>query len=66
VLEDPAEIEARIAAASRHIALDRLAVSPQCGFSSAVVGNPVSPEDQRAKLALVVDVAARVWPDLAG
>ena len=60
-LEDAAEIVARIAEASRHVPLDRLAVSPQCGFSSAVVGNPVSPEDQRAKLALVVEIAGRVW-----
>ena len=61
LLEDPAAIEARIAEASRYVPLDRLAVSPQCGFSSAVIGNPVSPDDQRAKLALVVEVAGRVW-----
>ena len=65
LLEDAAEIETRIAEASRHVPLERLAVSPQCGFSSAVVGNPVSPEDQRAKLALVVDIAARVWKGAA-
>lgn len=62
LLEDAAAIEARIAEASRHVPLERLAVSPQCGFSSAVIGNPVSPDDQRAKLALVVEIAARVWP----
>ena len=61
LLEDPATIETRIADASRYVALDRLAVSPQCGFSSAVIGNPVTPEDQRAKLALVVEIAGRVW-----
>ena len=66
LLEDAGEIEARIDEASRHVPKERLAVSPQCGFSSAVVGNPVSPEDQRAKLALVVEVARRVWNGGAG
>ena len=64
-LEDPAAVEARIAEASRYVPLDRLAVSPQCGFSSAVIGNPVSPDDQRAKLALVVEIAGRVWKNAA-
>lgn len=61
LLEDPEAVEARIAEASRHVPLERLAVSPQCGFSSAVIGNPVSPDDQRAKLSLVVEIAGRVW-----
>ena len=65
LLEDPAAVEARIAEASRYVPLDRLAVSPQCGFSSAVIGNPVSPDDQRAKLALVVEIAERVWKNAA-
>ena len=65
LLEDAEAVEARIAEASRYVPLERLAVSPQCGFSSAVIGNPVSPEDQRAKLALVVDIAARIWQDAA-
>ena len=64
-LEDPAAVEARIAEASRYVPLERLAVSPQCGFSSAVIGNPVSPDDQRAKLALVVEIAGRVWKNAA-
>lgn len=61
LLEDPAAVEARIAEATRYVPLERLAVSPQCGFSSAVIGNPVSPDDQRAKLELVVGIAGRVW-----
>ncbi|MDE0172357.1 MAG: 5-methyltetrahydropteroyltriglutamate--homocysteine S-methyltransferase [Defluviicoccus sp.] len=65
LLEDPAAVEARIAEASRYVPLDRLAVSPQCGFSSAVIGNPVRPDDQRAKLALVVEIAGRVWKNAA-
>src|SRR5262245_29991054 len=40
--------------AARHIDLDRLAISPQCGFASSAAGNPLSEADQRAKLALVV------------
>lgn len=60
-LEDPASLRARVAEASRFIPLERLGLSPQCGFSSAVVGNPVSQDDQRAKLALVVDTAAGIW-----
>ena len=61
LMEDPDAVEARIAEASRYVPLERLAVSPQCGFSSAVTGNPVTPDDQRAKLALVVETAGRVW-----
>ena len=61
LLEDIDGLAARIADAARHIPLERLSISPQCGFSSAVVGNPVTPDDQRAKLALVVETARRVW-----
>ena len=46
---------------SRYVGLDRLAISPQCGFASSVGGNPVTEADQRAKLQLVADVAADVW-----
>jgi hypothetical protein len=41
--------------------LDRLAISPQCGFASTVAGNPVSEADQRAKLRLVVTAADAIW-----
>jgi methionine synthase II (cobalamin-independent) len=47
--------------ATRYIDLDRLAISPQCGFASTVAGNPVSEADQRAKLRLVVTAAKRIW-----
>ena len=60
-LEDPDALAARIDAASRHLRLDQLAISPQCGFASTVGGNPLTEDEQRAKLALVVEVAARVW-----
>ena len=60
-LEAPAEIAARIADASRVVPLDRLALSPQCGFASTHEGNNVTPEDQRRKLELVAQTARRVW-----
>jgi 5-methyltetrahydropteroyltriglutamate--homocysteine methyltransferase len=51
----------RVEEAAKIVPLERLAVSPQCGFASTVAGNPVSLDDQRGKLALVVEVARRVW-----
>lgn len=60
-LEDADELVARIEEASRHVPLQRLAVSTQCGFASDIVGNPLSEDDERAKLALVAEVAQRVW-----
>jgi 5-methyltetrahydropteroyltriglutamate--homocysteine methyltransferase len=60
-LEDERAVEARIAEAARVKPLDELALSPQCGFASVAVGNPVTPEEQRAKLDLVARVAHRVW-----
>jgi 5-methyltetrahydropteroyltriglutamate--homocysteine methyltransferase len=60
-LEDPGELVRRIDEASRHHRLDFLAVSPQCGFASEVHGNPLTWDDQRRKLDLVVSTAQRVW-----
>ncbi len=60
-LEDPDDLRRRIDAAGRFVPLARLALSPQCGFASTAPGNPVTPDEQRRKLALVVDVAGRVW-----
>jgi 5-methyltetrahydropteroyltriglutamate--homocysteine methyltransferase len=47
--------------ATKFISLDRLAISPQCGFASTVAGNPVTEADERAKLALVVQAADAIW-----
>jgi 5-methyltetrahydropteroyltriglutamate--homocysteine methyltransferase len=41
--------------------LERLGISPQCGFASTIGGNPLSEDDEKAKLSLVVEVAERVW-----
>ncbi|MDX1614513.1 MAG: cobalamin-independent methionine synthase II family protein [Candidatus Promineifilaceae bacterium] len=59
--ETPAELEARLQEASHYIDLERLALSPQCGFSTSVVGNAISVEDERYKLETIVETAERVW-----
>jgi 5-methyltetrahydropteroyltriglutamate--homocysteine methyltransferase len=60
-MEAPDELKRRIEEASRYVPLERLAVSTQCGFGSTAEGNLISPEAQRAKLELVVEVARDVW-----
>jgi 5-methyltetrahydropteroyltriglutamate--homocysteine methyltransferase len=61
VLEDADALVRRIEDAGAYVATERLGLSPQCGFASTAGGNPVTEDDQRAKLSLVVDVARRVW-----
>ena len=51
----------RIKEASRYIPLERLALSPQCGFASTIEGNHLTLEDQRRKLELVASVAREAW-----
>jgi 5-methyltetrahydropteroyltriglutamate--homocysteine methyltransferase len=60
-LESLDTLKRRTEEATRYIDLDRLAISPQCGFASTVAGNPVSEADERAKLALVVQAAQAIW-----
>jgi 5-methyltetrahydropteroyltriglutamate--homocysteine methyltransferase len=60
-LEPLEELERRIGQAQKYIPLERLAVSPQCGFGSDVSGNLVSEDDQRRKLERVVEVVRRIW-----
>ena len=60
-LEDPDALKRRIDAAARVAPLEQLALSPQCGFASHFLGNPLSEDDQRRKLDLVVRVAEDVW-----
>ena len=60
-LESIDQLKRRTEEATRYIDLDRLAISPQCGFASTVAGNPVTEADERAKLALVVQVAKMIW-----
>jgi 5-methyltetrahydropteroyltriglutamate--homocysteine methyltransferase len=61
-LEDVAAVEARVREASRTIPLERLAVSPQCGFASGEAGNPLTFAEQAAKLHAVAHTAHRLWP----
>ena len=60
-LESKDDLKRRIEEASRFVPLDQLCLSPQCGFSSTVDGNALTPEQQEAKLRLVVETAADVW-----
>jgi 5-methyltetrahydropteroyltriglutamate--homocysteine methyltransferase len=60
-LETDDEVKRRIEEASRFVPLERLALSPQCGFASTMEGNRITPDDQRRKLELVGRVAKSVW-----
>ena len=62
-LEDKDMLKRRIEEASKFVDLDQLCLSPQCGFSSTVEGNKLTHDDQKAKLALIVETAAEVWGD---
>jgi 5-methyltetrahydropteroyltriglutamate--homocysteine methyltransferase len=60
-LESHDELRARIHEASRYVPLERLGLSPQCGFASTIQGNRITSDQQRQKLELVAQVAALVW-----
>ncbi|EJD04082.1 UROD/MetE-like protein [Fomitiporia mediterranea MF3/22] len=73
-LEDPEDLKARVAQAAKVIAdgtqkrtyeeaLNQICISPQCGFASHAEGNPVTEEDMKKKLALVVQTAKSIWKD---
>lgn len=64
VLENKETVIARIHEASKYIPLDRLYLSPQCGFASCEIGNKLTEEQQWAKLALVKEIAEEVWGTL--
>jgi methionine synthase II (cobalamin-independent) len=60
-LEDKTALRQRFDAATKFVALDRLAISPQCGFASVDTGNPVTAEAQQRKLELICDMAREIW-----
>jgi len=60
-LESADGLMKRIEEAAKYIPKDHLCLSPQCGFASTVAGNPVTPDDEKKKLGLIVDVAKKVW-----
>jgi 5-methyltetrahydropteroyltriglutamate--homocysteine methyltransferase len=60
-LETADELRRRVEEAAKFVPLERLALSPQCGFASTMAGNRISPEDQQRKLRRVAETARLVW-----
>jgi 5-methyltetrahydropteroyltriglutamate--homocysteine methyltransferase len=60
-LENEEDVIARIKEASQYVPLDRLCLSPQCGFSSTEEGNELTEEDQWKKLELIKKISEKVW-----
>jgi 5-methyltetrahydropteroyltriglutamate--homocysteine methyltransferase len=60
-LENKDDIKRRIEEATRYVAPEQLALSPQCGFASTEEGNVLAEEEQWAKLRMVVETAREVW-----
>jgi 5-methyltetrahydropteroyltriglutamate--homocysteine methyltransferase len=60
-LENKDELKQRLAEATNYVPLERLALSPQCGFASTLEGNLLTEDDQEAKLRLAVETAREVW-----
>jgi 5-methyltetrahydropteroyltriglutamate--homocysteine methyltransferase len=61
VLETIDRLQRRVDEATKYIALERLAIGPQCGFASSAGGNPLTEADERTKLRLAVDAAHAIW-----
>ncbi len=59
--ETVADLRARIMAASEFVPLERLALSPQCGFATSIAGNAISVADEQHKLGVIVETARAVW-----
>jgi 5-methyltetrahydropteroyltriglutamate--homocysteine methyltransferase len=60
-LEDGDLVKRRVEEASRYLDIDQLCISPQCGFASAVQGNLLTQDEQKAKIAFVVRLAGEIW-----
>ena len=60
-LEDKQEVINRIHEAAKYVPLERLYLSPQCGFASCEIGNKLTEEQQWAKIKLVKEIAEEVW-----
>ena len=61
VLEDKATVIARIHEAAKYIPLERLSLSPQCGFASCEIGNKLTEDEQWSKVDLVREISKEVW-----
>lgn len=59
--ETLSELADRITEAARHFPHEQLAISPQCGFGTSIVGNRLTIEEQNAKLQLVAETAQNIW-----
>ena len=64
-IETREELSERIGQASRYVPMERLALSPQCGFATSTIGNRISAQDQQRKLRLVVETARSTWGESA-
>ncbi|MFY9840712.1 MAG: 5-methyltetrahydropteroyltriglutamate--homocysteine S-methyltransferase [Xanthobacteraceae bacterium] len=62
-LEDKATLHRRLDEATKFVSIDRLSVSPQCGFASVETGNPVTVEAEIRKLELICELAREIWGD---
>ncbi len=60
-LESRDDIMRRIEEAAKHVSIDQLCLSPQCGFASTEEGNVLSEDEQWAKLRMIVEIADEVW-----
>ena len=60
-LEEKDQLKRRIDKAGEYVSMEKLGLSPQCGFASLDIGNLITPEDQIAKLELVVKTANEIW-----
>lgn len=60
-LESKDALKSRLDDAGKYIDLDQVCISPQCGFSSTVEGNSLTVDQEKAKLALLVELADEVW-----
>ena len=60
-MEDQDALVKRIEEAGKHVPLEDLTISPQCGFASMAEGNLITPEEQWQKMELVASTAKRVW-----
>jgi len=61
IMENPDEVASRIQEAAKYVPLERLALSPQCGFASMMEGNAIATDEQERKMRLVKQVATSVW-----
>jgi 5-methyltetrahydropteroyltriglutamate--homocysteine methyltransferase len=55
------ELRARIHEANRYVPRERLALSPQCGFATPVIGNAITVEDEKNKLRTIAETARAAW-----